>query len=293
MATKQTGKNAPAAKKAATRPTAPPARAPAARRPDPAPAPRNERQLPSTQRAQTGVSTLNFGNLRAGDVLAGADRDSFAIPFIQVLQKMSPQLDRNDPAFIDGAAEGDFLNTATQEVYDGQEGIIVQPVRFKHSFTAWTIREKGGGYKGEYPVGDPIVLEALRNQDIKGRSLMPDNVTQVVDTRLHGILLHADSGPTPALFSLTSTQIKKSKRWNTLQGELAKADGYVELAHLYRITTVPESNDKGNWMGISIEHIGLVQEQEHINEAGAFLASLNEGLVRMEPPASVQHPEGE
>lgn len=220
---------------------------------------------------------------RAG--LQGAVASSFALPFLLVLQKMSPQLDKNDALFIDGANEGDILNTATNDVFDGQEGIICLPVEFKQSYTLWGLREKGGGFKGEVPLSDPQF--ATTHQDEKNRNILPDGATQMVDTRLHGVALIDDGVAKPALISMTSTQIKKSKRWNTMMDEAQQKDGLGTWAHVYKLTTIPEKNDKGSWMGWNIEPIGMVQDQQHVNVAEAFYRALGTGGAKMQASANM------
>ena len=53
---------------------------------------------------------------------------------------------------------------------------------------------------------------------------------------------------------MSSTQLKKARRWNT-QMQALKERGKNGLfilpmmAHIWKLTTVPESNDKGSWFG--------------------------------------------
>jgi hypothetical protein len=236
-------------------------------------------QVPAPRRS-TAVSNLTFGGMegqRAG--MEGADRESFAIPFLQILQKMSPQLDRNDPTFIKGAQEGDIVNTANQETYSGEEGIIVLPTSFKRSFTAWIIREKGGGFKGEHAPTDPIIMTT--HTDDKNRNILPDGQTQLVDTRLHAVILLNGDDPVPALITMSSTQMKKSKRWMSQMQEIQRKDNLPTFAHSYRLTTIPEKNDKGNWMGWAIEYVDAVSAQEHVDAAIAFYTALQSGQMKM------------
>lgn len=235
----------------------------------------NQKQLPAVRQQNTALTKFDYGDLGPRAGMQGADREAFAIPFLQILQKMSPQLDKNNPQYIRGAEEGNILNTANGEVYDGEEGILVMPVEYKRSFTAWTIREKGGGFKGEYTPGDPIIMTAKR--DVKNRDILPDGATQISDTRLHGVILLAGDTPTPALVSLTSTSIKKSKRWMTQMQERQKEDGLPTFAHVYKLTTVAERNDQGSWMGWKIEPAGDVSDQDHVDSAVSFFKALQTG----------------
>ena len=256
--------------------------------PDPAPAP--SRSTTVATRRSTAVSKLDYGQVAPGAGMEGADRDSFALPFLQILQKMSPQLDRNDAKYIKGAKEGDILNTASLEVYDGEEGILVAPVNFKRSFVAWTIREKGGGFKGEYQPSDPIVMTTTK--DTKNRDLLPDNQTHLSDTRLHAVVLLQGDVPAPALISINSTQIKKSKRWMSAMQEVQARDNLPTFAHCYKMTTVPESNDKGSWMGWNIQPEGPLAEQEHVDAAVAFYRALQSGSMKMKADTT-DHQAGE
>lgn len=236
----------------------------------------------ATQKPLHPAAKLDYGHL-AGQSNVGmedADRDSFAIPFLVILQKMSPQLDRNDPEYLPEAREGNILNTATREIYDGDEGILVEHVAFKRSFTKWGLREKGGGYKGEFPPSDPIVMTT--REDEKKRNILPDGLTQLVDTRMHGVLLVGDTGLQASLLSMTSTNIKASKRWMTDMKEKQKTDQLPTFAHVYKLTTIPDSNDQGSWYKWAIAYEGPVTDQEHIDASVAFHTALTTGQRTMQ-----------
>ncbi|MDZ4344101.1 MAG: hypothetical protein U1E51_16905 [Candidatus Binatia bacterium] len=248
-------------------------------------APQREAAQVPARRGNTGMTKYDFKGVGPGAGMEGADRESFAIPFLLILQKMSPQLDKRDPAYVKNSKEGDIFNTASQEVYDGEEGIIVLPVSFKRSFTAWVIREKGGGFKGEYVPSDPIIITT--KPDEKKRNILPDGITQLVDTRLHGVILLNGDTPQPGLISMTSTQIKKSKRWMTSMQEVQQKDNMPTFAHSYRLTTVPESNDQGSWMGWKCDPAGDVEAQEHIDAAVSFYQALQSGSVRLKADSTL------
>lgn len=223
--------------------------------------PQRGAQLPAVAGMYAGVGAVGLENTTAQD---------FAIPFFQILQKLSPQLDRNDPAFIKGAKDGMIINTATQEVFeafdgDKGEGILFVPCFYKRSYVAWLLREHGGGFRGEYQVGDAIIATTVR--DDKGREILADKRTQLVDTRVFaGMHLRDDGGIDQGLVSMSSTQIKKAKRWNTqMQNFMAEEmrqhrTGYPIFAHVFRLTTTGEKNDRGNWAGWVISHEGLLHE---------------------------------
>ena len=187
--------------------------------------------------------------------LEEADSESYAIPFLQVLQSLSPQLKKKNAAYIKGAAEGDFLQTVTKETFNGEKGVLIIPVHFTRLFTEWVPRDQGGGFRGVHAQSDPIVATGLR--DDSGR-LHIENGNILTDTRYHYCLLLTEEGPQAVLLSFTSTQIKKSKQWLTVMRSLKLANKQGRLfnpptySHIYRLTTAEESNSKGTWSGVQI-----------------------------------------
>jgi hypothetical protein len=224
----------------------------------------------------------------AGSGFENADSSAYAIPFLGILQSMSPQCKKSDGAYVKGAEEGMFYNTVTQEIIDGAEGAVVIPCYFKRTFIKWAPRESGGGFLGELQPSDPQVAAASTNakgqlEDAEGNLLS--------DTRTHYVLvLDKNGGYQPAVLSLASTQIKKSRQWmskmNGIKMQRADKTHYTPamFSHQYRITTVPESNDKGSWFGLKVETLGPVESTELYQAAKAFRDAVSSGEVREQVP---------
>lgn len=187
----------------------------------------------------------------AGKGLEGADKDSYAIPFLVMLQGLSPQIET-----VKGATPGQFINTITEELYTE---VQIIPCAFQRRFLRWAPRDEGGGFKGGY---SPLEVEGGQldglTKNEMGQPMIGKDVLR--DTRIHYVLVQDASGRwKPAVLSLSSTQIKKSKRLMSLiQGlELEDVDGKVfnppSFSHMYRLTAVKEQNEKGSWWGIAIE----------------------------------------
>lgn len=232
----------------------------------------------ASELALAGVFTEDAG---AGFEEAGAS--AYAIPFLQILQSGSPQCKKSDGAYIKGAEEGMFYNTVTQELYPGDEGIIVVPCHYTQRFIEWQPRETGGGFVGEHLPHEAPVTE----KDDKGRDMLR-NGNVLVDTRNHYLLiLGADGTVSPALATFTSTQVKKSKQWmSKMQGIKMMVGGGLQPAPMasrkYKLTTVPESNDKGSWFGYKIELVGLVEDAAIYQEAKNFREAVRGGSAKTE-----------
>lgn len=243
----------------------------------------NKQQI--AKKAKTDVSTDVIDMAAdAGKGLEGADKDSYAIPFLAILQGLSPQI-----GVVKGATPGMFINTITEELFDE---VLIIPCAFQRRFLRWSPRDEGGGFKGSFlPLeveGDK--LEGLTKNDI-GQPMIGNDILR--DTRIHYVLLQDKNGSwKPAVLSLSSTQIKKSKRLMSLiQGlELKRPDdpektyNPASFSHMYRLTTVKEENAKGKWWGLAIELEGVLTSSALYNSARKFCEEVNAGMVTTAEP---------
>lgn len=248
--------------------------------------------------ASTALATVNEDMFAAdaGAGMEGATSESFAIPFLSVLQKGSPQVDEADGAYIEGAKPGMFFENVTNTLHDGKTGVILVPCAYRRVFLRWGPRgAEGSGFKGELT---PEAVAQMRAEgkvvDLDGKLFVPladgsvndKKCDRISDTRNHYVLLmdEATGSWTQALLSLTSTQIKKSKM---LMSALAsvKVRGPSGLytpptfANVVRATSVPESNDKGTWHGVKFELLTRVDRSEVYAGAKAFHGSVAAGIV--------------
>lgn len=222
----------------------------------------------------------------SGGGFQGVDRDSFSIPFLTLLQKTSPQLDPDNQAkYVEGAKVGDYMNSVTGKNYGGNPTII--PCAFQRIMNEWVPRDQGGGFKGTHSPSDPIVLSGKRDE--RGKFKIA-NGNELSDTRNHFCLVVDEDGSVdPVVFSLTSTQIKKSKNWMTemQQIKIAGAKGLFNpptFSHFYHLSSVPESNDFGNWRGVKIDRGDIITNPDLYNQARIFSQQVNSGKVRAEEP---------
>jgi hypothetical protein len=186
------------------------------------------------------------------------------VPFIQIAQGLSPQIDESDASYIPGLKVGDIFNSANNRIYSGKTGIKFVPCAYKLKYNEWVPREKGGGFVGERgPEVESEWIEEERDGRF-GRWLRNGN-TIVVTGVWYGLLLEDDSDPFPAVISYTSTQLKKSKKLMSLLDDRrvsipgvngGKAFKPAMFATILHLTTVAESNEKGKWAGWRTEIAG-------------------------------------
>lgn len=242
----------------------------------------------------TAMAPIDLG-ADAGLGMENTDAESFAIPFLNVIQSNSPQVIEGEAEFIPEARPGMFVNSVTEELYDGKEGILFIPCAFRRRFIRWGARKQGGGFKGEYSAEQ---VEAMRIagevKDLNGRLycptehgvLDPDISDNVKDTRNHFGLVWSEQidGWQGVLMSLASTQIKKSRALMTMLN-MIKVPGIGTPPTFYNVVsavTVPESNDEGNWHGVKFTmHSDLGEDPEAYNQAKEFYKLISSGQAEV------------
>lgn len=221
----------------------------------------------------------------AGGGMEGATSDSYAIPFLVVLQKGSPQVDEASGVALPGAKAGMLYESVTGRLHDGNKGVIIVPCAYRRVFLRWGARgTEGAGFKGELTADEVAIMrdkgevKELENKlyvPMADGSVNEKKSDRVNDTRNHYCLILAEDGTwTTTLLSLTSTQIRKSKLLASMiaSRKVRTAAGTIQpasWASRVRVTTVPESNDKGNWYGVRFEFDGdLLAPSSDVYKAG-------------------------
>tara|TARA_R100001369_G_scaffold4678_5_gene13291 strand:- start:8037 stop:8834 length:798 start_codon:yes stop_codon:yes gene_type:complete len=205
------------------------------------------------EKKETAVSTFDDDLLSGGTGLEETTTEDFAIPFIRVLQPLSPQLQKQHGSYVEGASAGDLYNTVTNAYYDGEKGISIVPCAYNKKYIEWIPREKGGGLIN---ANHDISILSKCTRDTNRRIYTPDG-NEIVETAQYFVLV-LDPEPQQAVLTFTSSQLGVSRKWLSMlrmarvqnsKGESVQAPMF---ANTFRLSTVTQSNDKGTWNGYSI-----------------------------------------
>ena len=211
--------------------------------------------------------------------------EDFALPFLRVLGQLSPETNKRDAKYVEGAEPGMIFNTVTKQLYDGEEGVNVIPCYYKREYVEWSDRGEGTSAPiAIHSVDSGIIKEATRDASYKDR--LP-NGNYLENTASYFVLLESGEA---ALISMKSTQLKVSRSWNSMMNSIklkGKNGMFTPAAysHVYNLSTVQQSNDKGTWFGWNVQKIGPVQDKNLYESAKQFASSV--GNVQ------VKHGEGE
>jgi hypothetical protein len=216
----------------------------------------------------------------------GMGQEDFALPFLRLLTATSPEVGE-----VDGAMPGMVYNTVTGQLCDGKKGISVIPCAYVRQYIEWAPRGSGsGGPVAMYPATSDILSKTHREPGDNRDYL--DNGNYIENTANHYVMVLDENGvPSPALIVMKSTQLKKSRKWNSMMMSV-KLSGKNGLytppmySQVYRLTTVSESNDKGKWYGWEVERVGSVEDGGVYNTAKEFASSIKAGNVKVKHEGS-------
>lgn len=197
----------------------------------------------AAEEAAAKASKLGF-QPQEDDTMEGFEeitQATMAIPFVRILQKLSPQLDKQEAAYLEEAEEGDFFNTISKEVYGPSLECIV--LKFEHIYIEW--RPDRGGFAGYHSVEN---AERITVDKTFGKWKTPGgNLLSETYTYLALIVGHEEEGIIVLAFS--SSMIKMAREWNRLMTTHIFETGQRAMPYylVWNIQTEYKSNEKGNW----------------------------------------------
>ena len=229
----------------------------------------------------------------AGQGFGEVGADDLNTPRIQIIQALSPVLNKTKPEYHADASAGDFLFTGNNSVIDGQEGFLFQPCWYDRNYVEWRLREDGGGLVSVHPADTELVYQAERDPQYRDILTKSDgSKTQLVNTGNHYGLLHLNDTAYRCVINMSGSQLKHSRSWNNMvvtQVVKGKKGTFTppSFAQLYRINIKEESNAKGTWFGFNVAMESLLTDAEQFNEGQTFADFCEEGgMSALGKPAS-------
>jgi len=221
---------------------------------------------------------------QAGDGLENVKSNDLIIPRLTILQALSPQVQAKKPEYIQGAQVGDICDVGTGEIFEPP--LVFLPVHYVKQYLEWAPRSSG---KGLVKIHDSADILEQCTMDEKNRAHLPSGNYIAETAQFFG--LNISAGGRRSFLPMSSTQLKKARRWLTLatSEKVARPDGSTFTPPLfyrtYNISVVDESNAEGSWAGWKIERGAKLQElgdgwQNLYKEAMDFRDSIKRGELR-------------
>jgi len=233
------------------------------------------------EKKSAGLPTNMFED-DAAKGLGKIGQEDLALPFLKILGQLSPEVNKRDGKYVEGAEPGMIFNSVSGELYDGVKGINVVPAFYKLEYIEWKDRGDGPGAPvAIYDSSSDIMSKTKPDANYKDR--LPSG-NYIEKTASHFVIITGDS-PSTALISMKSTQLKISRKWNSMMSgiKLKGQNGLftpASFSHIYRLKTTQMSNDKGTWFGWEVSKVGPITDQSLYQQAKTFSESISKGSVR-------------
>ena len=226
-----------------------------------------------------GALAVNMFEADANKGAQNISQEDLALPFLKILGQLSPEVNKRDGKYVEGAEPGKIINTVTNQLYDS---VDVVPVFYKRQYIEWQDRGTSSGAPvAIHEAGSDIINQTKRDASYKDR--LPNG--NYLDNTANHFVLQLGDNPQTALISMKSTQLKVSRKWNSMMMGI-KMQGKNGLftpptySHIYTLSTVQMSNDKGTWFGWDVAKVGPVTDKSIYEMAKSFAESVGKGEVQ-------------
>lgn len=200
---------------------------------------------------------LNFVGQDTMEGFEGIKGDTMAVPFVRILQPLSPQLNEAAPEHVEGAKAGLLFNTAKRELYGAEMEVI--PLRFERIFIEWRPNREGfAGYHTPENAERITVSKAFGDWKTSEGNLLQENYVYM-------LLVVGYEKEGPVVLSLASSMIKAAKEWNRQLITHIMADGRRALPYylVYNVSTEMKRNEKGMWWVPVIRFARYINKEQY------------------------------
>ena len=175
-------------------------------------------------------------------------KDDLVLPRLAIVQAISPELDENDAAYIEGAKSGMLFNTLTREL---MTEILVIPIKFEKPYLLWRDRKKGGGFGGQFATMEEAE-DAVLSKEVPEEWDIVDTPTNLC------IAIPPDGKPYEIAIPLPKSKAKVSRNWNSM----IRLAGGPRFGRVYKITSVDDKNAAGDkYKNFKVEMAGFPSKE--------------------------------
>lgn len=207
------------------------------------------------------------------DGFAGVGREDIALPRLTIIQALSPQLNKRNDEYIEGAEIGMILNAATGALYDEYPAVFAA---YQRRYVEWTPRSKGGGLVMDHGVNAAILEDCEWDED---EFVWRHGENEVIVTGTwYGIDPNTLS---PFFMACGKTHYTASKKIMAAVRDQKYHDGKLFrpaplFAREWILSSRERSNDKGTWSTWKATPGRWVPRMEEGGQRDAVMAAIRE-----------------
>ena len=224
-------------------------------------------QMPSTILSREDAEK-GFENVR---------QESLALPILKLLQNSSGEAQKRNQNYVEGAEPGMLLNTVTKRLYNGDTGINVIPCYYKLEYQEWADFGTGSGRPEQIYADDSDIISKTTRDGNKDRL---SNGNYILTVHQNYVLIVGDDAVETALISMSASQGKVSKKWESLQLSQVMTDDKgsfipASFSYIYNLSSVLNSGKGNQWYGYAVKTVGEVKDPSLYQRAKDFHMSLS------------------
>ena len=209
----------------------------------------------------------------AAQGLENVKTENLALPILKLLQNGSGEAQKRNQNYVEGAEPGMFLNTVTKKVYDGGKGIEVVPCYYKLEYQEWADFGTGSGRpENIFDASSDILSKTTKDTGGKDRL---ENGNYILTVGQHFVLIVDGENTEPALISMSSSQGKVSRKWNSMMASITlegKNGPFTPAtySHKYVLSSVLNSGKGNQWYGFNVVRGAMVDNASLYERAKKF-----------------------
>jgi hypothetical protein len=225
---------------------------------------KEEKAVAKKTESGVAVATEFFEDAGAGNEQMTADY--LTIPYLSILQDMSPAAKKRGEQYVEGAEPGMFINSVSQEIYSGEVGVVVVNCFFQPRYVEWVPRDQGGGWVATYVPGSQP--KTLVDPATGRNSNVLESGNNLNMTHYHMCLVLNDDEAQEVVIGMSRSQIKHSLKWNSkfqmLRWRTSEGKKFQppRFATKWRLSTFLDSNESGEWFNLKIEADGTINLED-------------------------------
>jgi hypothetical protein len=254
--------------------------------------------VPSGQQA---IAAYDYG-ADAGAGFEGQTSDDYSLPFITILQGLSPLVATNND---EGKYRiGQIVNTVTQRLYElnKKPGVKFIPVHTEHCFNEWLPDQ--GGFVAKHEITSKVVADAKGAATEFGK--LKVGLNDLIECfYVYGIAMDENGFTEQAVVAFASTKIKKYKSWMTKartvqirvgEGVNARNINPPLYAHVFSLTAIDDKNKKGqpfknwaiDWAEGDADKSRIPPTSDLYKQAKELAASVKAGKAKVDEASQVK-----
>ncbi len=208
-------------------------------------------------------------------------QEDLALPFLKILGQLSPEVNKRDGKYVEGAEPGMIFNSVSGDLYDGVKGIDVIPCFYKLTFPEWAPFERREGRPVSPDRGADVLSQTKK--DASGKDVL-SNGNIIIKTANHFIIILTESGIDKALVAMKSTQLKVSRGWNSMMKSISEKGkngtfNPPSFSHIYQLRST-EVTGNFTWYGYNVKLLRKVDNVDLYQQAKAFHTSIKGGQAK-------------